>query len=264
MFWFVRAAIGALPSDAKNWLSTLTLWPSLLVQVLIEALGGSPRWSVVDALVVGGAPWSARDVGRLAADFRVCAVINCARELQPATWLVSTWTAAAIPVLALPCTDYEVPPLDALRAAAAFARTHARAGQRVLVHCKAGKGRSAAIAAALLMDVDTPVEADAPVATEPRPALTAVDAYARLSAARPVVHARPGAAVFEVWAREVTERRAARAARAGPGDSAMGGAGAGSGARRRRLSSSGAVEDAAGPGRVAGAPPRGREREGVR
>ena len=53
--------------------------------------------------------------------------------------------------LYLPCVDHEEPSVEQLRSAVSFIRRYADSGDRVLVHCKGGHGRSAAVALAWLL-----------------------------------------------------------------------------------------------------------------
>ena len=53
--------------------------------------------------------------------------------------------------LRIAVTDHVEPTLEQLEEAVAFISTHRARGERILVHCKGGHGRSAAVAMAWLM-----------------------------------------------------------------------------------------------------------------
>ena len=114
------------------------------------SLGG--RWTAVDGTVIVGTKPSALlgDPRRLAA-MGVTGVVNlCAEFRGPET----AYRRLAIEHLRLPTSDHVEPAAEVLDAAVAFIRKHERAGGRVYVHCKAGHGRSAAVAYAWLVFAD--------------------------------------------------------------------------------------------------------------
>ena len=124
---------GATPeSRARAWGERYGLdkRPVVLVGTKPSALLGDPR--------------------RLAA-MGVTGVVNlCAEFRGPET----AYRRLAIEHLRLPTSDHVEPAAEVLDAAVAFIRKHERAGGRVYVHCKAGHGRSAAVAYAWLVFAD--------------------------------------------------------------------------------------------------------------
>ena len=103
-------------------------------------------WTAIDdKVLVGAAPCGAlRHPERLAA-LGVTAVVNLCAEYEGPT---AAYARLGVDQLWLPTVDHVEPTVEDLRAAVAFV---GRARGKVLVHCKAGHGRSAAVAYAWLL-----------------------------------------------------------------------------------------------------------------
>ena len=112
---------------------------------------GESYFSVVDEHVLLGAVPLAifGHVNKLRA-MGVRGVVNMQREYSGP---VASYSRGSVKIeqLHLPTVDHEEPRVEDLQRAVEFIRKHASSGGRVLVHCKGGHGRSAAVAAAWLM-----------------------------------------------------------------------------------------------------------------
>lgn len=130
----------------KAWARFLYL-PAIGVHRLMCLLGIWRRWDWVhDSLLLGGAP-TRREARKLAADGISAAVCLC----EPYEMGRSAVEAAGIECLWLPVTDYTRPGVDVIMQAAAFIDQQLNASNRVLVFCKAGRVRSAAVAMGYLI-----------------------------------------------------------------------------------------------------------------
>jgi atypical dual specificity phosphatase len=135
--------------------------PGYLFRVLISPRGH--YFSDVDeGVLLGAVPlWFAGHPAQLHAD-GVRAVVNMMDEYPGALAAYAT-LRPPIEQLRLPCVDHVEPTVAQLRAAVAFIALHRQRGVRVLVHCKGGHGRGAAVAAAWLLSPHggtlTPAEA---------------------------------------------------------------------------------------------------------
>ena len=120
--------------------------PNLLWRTFVMR---QPYFSDVDAgLMLGAVPMAiAGHVRALHAD-GVRAVINLQAEYAgpAAAYAVHNITQLRIPVV-----DHTEPTVEQLEEAVSFIALHRARGERVLVHCKGGHGRSAAVALAWLM-----------------------------------------------------------------------------------------------------------------
>ena len=140
--------VRALPLGLRYVLSLLLFWPSILwARLLSWAQPSSYRlWDRVSAsgnLLVGSAPVFPSDVRRLAKD-GVTHIINACAEWggHPALY-----AELGIRFLHAPTLDFDPPSWkDALRCADFIRDALKGGGGRVLVHCKAGKGRSVFLA----------------------------------------------------------------------------------------------------------------------
>lgn len=141
------------------------LWRRLCVR-------GSYFSQVDDCLLLGAVPIACFGHVRQLHRMRVRAVVNmCAEYGGP----VAAYASLTPPIkqLHLPVTDHFEPTVDQLKAAVAFITEHARNGGKVLVHCKGGHGRGAAVAFAYLV-------------SEAGGSLTLEDAQAQLNSVRHV------------------------------------------------------------------------------
>ncbi|XP_056269359.1 phosphatidylglycerophosphatase and protein-tyrosine phosphatase 1 [Pseudoliparis swirei] len=145
-------------------LARLLFYPTLAYNVLLEKLT-ERRWfdRVDETVILGALPFRAsttqlvetenvRGVITMNEDYETRYLCNSAEE----------WRAAGAEQLRLSTVDYTgVPSLENLRRGVDFALRHRERGGSVYVHCKAGRSRSATMAAAYLIRVHcwTPEEA---------------------------------------------------------------------------------------------------------
>lgn len=121
-----------------------TLWWNML---LGRVLNVRNWWDEVDENIVLGAFPFASDVEKLA-EIGVKAVVNtCAEYAGP----VTQYERFGIQQLRVPTTDFTHPTLESLEQATAFIEEHTSQGNRVYVHCKAGRARSATVVACWLI-----------------------------------------------------------------------------------------------------------------
>ena len=126
----------------KRWLFRLTFWPTYLWHRLRRSLGLGRGWlcEIEPNLYLAALPTS-RDVEGLAGR-GVRAVINACEEYRGP---IARYREHGIEQLHLPMLDYAEPSPEQVERALAFIRAHVGAGSGVLVHCKAGRGRSATL-----------------------------------------------------------------------------------------------------------------------
>ena len=144
-------------------MSKFYFYPLMLPNLFVRIASRRPYFSNVDSnVVMGGVPMViAGHVAALHAD-GVRAVVNMQAEyIGP----VDAYAKLRPPIeqLRLPVVDHTEPTLEQLEAAVAFITQHVERGDRVLIHCKGGHGRSAAVAMAWLLSAPggslTPEEA---------------------------------------------------------------------------------------------------------
>ncbi len=134
-------------------------YPTLGWNVLLGRTLQIRRWwdAVDDHVFIGAFPF-ASDVPRLVAA-GVRGVVNTCREYRGP---LPAYEAAGIKQLHIPTIDYQTPALADIRRAVEFIESHVAQGERTYIHCKAGRGRSAAVAMGWLMTQGmTPEEAQA-------------------------------------------------------------------------------------------------------
>ncbi len=132
-------------------------WPSLLAGRLMYRLGLWRQWDVIDEHVILGAIPVWGDLKRLRA-LGVTAVINLCEEFPGEPEKLA---AMGMTQLHLPTLDYHCPSLEDIGKALEFIRSQSAAEPpgdaaprprgMVYLHCKAGRGRSAAVALCHLM-----------------------------------------------------------------------------------------------------------------
>lgn len=142
----------------------LSYWPSLLAGRLMYRLGCWRQWDEIDEHIILGAIPVGRDLKRLRA-LGVTAVINLCEEFPGEPKKLA---ALGMTQLHLPTLDYHCPSLGDIITALDFIRTHTASPAdavpadppvaplhssrgKVYIHCKAGRGRSAAVALCYLM-----------------------------------------------------------------------------------------------------------------
>ena len=106
-------------------------------------------WTAADeTLFVGAAPIARVGFARRLRRLGVTGVVNMCDEYGGP---VRAYGRSNIEQLRLPTIDHAEPSAEDLAAAVAFVERHRAAGGRVYAHCKAGHGRSAAVAYAWLL-----------------------------------------------------------------------------------------------------------------
>jgi atypical dual specificity phosphatase len=99
-------------------------------------------WDPIDpAVLVGGYPFT-KDAARLHA-IGVRAVVNTCEEYAGP---VAEYERLGMTQLRIPTTDFTHPSLPDVRKAVDFVHRHVENGDKVYIHCKAGRARSATIA----------------------------------------------------------------------------------------------------------------------
>lgn len=157
-------------------------YPSLWFSRAMWLLGRWHWWDQVEGGLLFGAVPSPRELRQLAT-MGVGAVVNLCEEFEGHTRELA---AAGLVQLHLPTLDYHCPTEDDLVRGITFIFEHRSATTSVYVHCKAGRGRSAAMVLCYLMAAH---------------GIDAREAYARVKAARshvtPGLYGRPGVRAIE-------------------------------------------------------------------
>ena len=125
------------PFIARALFAPTFAWNYLLGRVLHRR----DWWSEVDPCVILGARPLASDVSKLAS-LDVRGVINMCQEYAGPT---TAYQKYQIEQLWLPTVDFNPPSLDSVRRGVEFLHEKTSKSQRVYVHCKAGRARSATI-----------------------------------------------------------------------------------------------------------------------
>ncbi|CAM9173744.1 unnamed protein product [Choristocarpus tenellus] len=138
-----------LPPTIAPFVSKIYFWPTMPFTVL---KAWNNYWTKMDdTLYLGCAPLGflghVEDLHKRG----VTGVINMCSEYRGP---IEEYKLFGIEQLWLPTTDHEEPELIDMQRAVSFITRHEKAGNQVLVHCKAGHGRSAAIAMAWLLTKD--------------------------------------------------------------------------------------------------------------
>jgi protein-tyrosine phosphatase len=104
-----------------------------------------PKW-ITEQIATGGAAISPDNWNEFAEKMGITAVVNLRAEYQDVF-------AAPLPVayLWLPVEDHQDPTPEQMLTGVQFIHAAVQAGQRVLIHCKMGIGRSPTLAAAYLI-----------------------------------------------------------------------------------------------------------------
>lgn len=130
-----------------------SFYPTLYLNRLVCAVGWWNRWDWIDQHVAVGVLPTRRDLGKLS-KAGVTAIVNLCLEY---TGDESRLAALGITQFHLPTLDFHRPTADDIAGAVEFINQHIAAKQRsaanrkVYIHCKAGRGRSVAIAMGYLM-----------------------------------------------------------------------------------------------------------------
>ena len=126
----------------KRWLFRLSFAPIYVWHRLRRALGLGRDWlsEVEPGLYLAAMP-TAADAAALARR-GVRAVVNACDEYRGPR---AAYRRHGIAQLHVPIIDFAEPTAEQVDSALAFLREHTAAGSGVLVHCKAGRGRSATL-----------------------------------------------------------------------------------------------------------------------
>jgi atypical dual specificity phosphatase len=143
-----------LPKPIGRVVSKSLFWPTLPI-TLARRIG---CWSTVvdETVVMGGAPFGFANIPEhLHDEYGVTGVINmCAEYAGP----VQKYARLGMKELWLPTVDHFEPSVQDLKSAVSFIQAHAKRGDRVYVHCRAGHGRSAATVLAWLLSKNPNVD----------------------------------------------------------------------------------------------------------
>ena len=133
-----------------RWLfARAAFYPSILYnQILFRIVPGRSYWDVVDDTVVMGAMPLPQHAPQLFA-LGVRGVVNLCEEYEGP---LAAYRARGLTQLHLPTIDFTAPSYEHVTRGVAFIREHAARGEKVYVHCKAGRGRSATLVLCWLME----------------------------------------------------------------------------------------------------------------
>ena len=115
--------------------------PTLWVSEFMCGVGLWHRWDWIDEHVLLGQAPRRSDVTRLT-DLGIRAVVNMCAEYGG---LVAEWSAAGVDHLHIPTLDYTCPTLADLDRGVRYLLERTERGEKVYIHCKAGRTRSAAV-----------------------------------------------------------------------------------------------------------------------
>jgi atypical dual specificity phosphatase len=134
----------ALPESGARVIGRVWHHLSFPGLVAIHQLGwlGNPYDYIADNVMVGRMPYL-QELPLLFEQQRVHAIVNLCDEAQGALKLHET---LGIKQLHLPTVDHFEPSLESLIQGVEFIERHRKAGEVVYIHCRAGVGRSAAVA----------------------------------------------------------------------------------------------------------------------
>ena len=126
----------------------LVFYPTLAWNMLLGRVFKVRHWwDQVDPHVIVGAYPFARDVAAMH-DAGVRAVVNTCEEYAGPQ---SEYAKYGIEQLRIPTTDFTHPQLSDLEKAVEFVQRHVEKDEKVYIHCKAGRARSATVALCWLM-----------------------------------------------------------------------------------------------------------------
>jgi len=147
-----------LPKPLAALVSKVLFYPTLPITAS-KRIG---KWvtRIDKSLVMGGAPFAMLDYPRkLNDDYGVWGVINMCEEWRGPT---RHFKKLGMEELYLPTTDHFEPSQEDLISALSFIKRHEAQGKTVYVHCRAGHGRSGAVAYAWLLLKGYPTSLDDP------------------------------------------------------------------------------------------------------
>ncbi|PRP87637.1 hypothetical protein PROFUN_04664 [Planoprotostelium fungivorum] len=162
-WWYVNAAIcinvgvilylynkKKLPIESARVVGKLSFWPTVPFTMARLLIGLRRNWwdQVDQGVYLGGVPVVYFDhVGQLHS-LGVRAVVNLCDEYEGP---VEEYKKRDMQQLHVPTVDHFEPSVDTLKKTVEFINEHRNKGESVYIHCKAGHGRSAAVAFAWLL-----------------------------------------------------------------------------------------------------------------
>lgn len=135
------------PASVARGVGFATFYPTLWYNILEIRWNPEYSWwnAIDDTIILGAFPYP--EHARELYDLGVRAVVNCCEEFPGP---LVEYERVGIEELRLPIPDYTPPTLEQVVTAISFIQSYKAVGQKVYVHCKAGKARSATIAFAYL------------------------------------------------------------------------------------------------------------------
>ena len=148
----------------------LLFYPTLLWNLLLNRINPRRRWWdwLNDSVLLGALPFASH-VAELKA-LGIGAVVNTCDEYRGPQ---KAYAAAAIDQCYIPTVDFTPPSLADLECSVRFIREQIAAGKKVYIHCKAGRGRSATVAACYLITQGHTPESAQKLMLEKRPHVNA-------------------------------------------------------------------------------------------
>ena len=126
----------------------LVFYPTLAWNMLLGRVLKIRRWwDPIDPQVFVGAYPFARDVSTMH-DAGIRAVVNTCEEYAGPE---HEYEKHDIEQLRIPTTDFTHPRIEDVERAVEFVQSHVEKGEKVYIHCKAGRARSATVALCWLM-----------------------------------------------------------------------------------------------------------------
>jgi atypical dual specificity phosphatase len=130
------------------WYAHLVFWPTWLWNILLgRVLKVRAWWNEIDSDVILGARPFRSDIPKLAAA-GVKNIVNTCEEFPGFT---ADYKQARIDQLYVPAIDFTHPTRESIDEAVQYIDRAVAAGNKVYIHCKAGRGRSATVAICWLM-----------------------------------------------------------------------------------------------------------------
>lgn len=143
-----------LPRPLAAIVSKVLFYPTLPITASKRI--GNWITNIDDTLVLGGAPFGFLGYPKTLREvYGVEGVINMCREWRGPT---KEYQRLGIEELYLPTTDHFEPSEEDLVTALSFLKRYQSQGKRVYVHCRAGHGRSGAVAYAWMLFKDFPAD----------------------------------------------------------------------------------------------------------
>lgn len=136
-------------SSIERAVARAAFWPSVAWNhLLFRVVPGRRYWDAIDEHVVMGAMPLEQHVAPLHA-LGVRGVVNMCEEYGGPE---ASYARLGMSQLRLPTIDFTAPSLEDVERGVAFIRAHAARGEKVYVHCKAGRARSATVVLCWLIE----------------------------------------------------------------------------------------------------------------